>query len=66
MSDVSDYQSIPDVSENPSASNIPKPSGIKHPSGIPSLSKVSRICCNHEKKPELPPAATPKKSEYLF
>lgn len=59
MSDVSDYQSIPDQSDN--ASSV-KPSGIKQPSGIP-LSKVSRICSSHDKKPELPQAATPKKSE---
>lgn len=66
MSDASDYHSIPEqsVSESASASHIPKPSGLKQPSGIPSLSKISRICSSHDKKPDLPTAATPKKSEY--
>ena len=54
-----------DISEHV-ASLIPKPSGIKPPSSIPSLQKVSRICSSHDKKPELPVAATPKKSEYKF
>lgn len=46
-------------------SQVPKPSGIRPPSSISSLPKVTRICTNHEKKPDLPIAATPKKqSEY--
>lgn len=67
MSDISDYRSIPDTTnEYQSELNKPKTSGLKQPSGIPSLSKVSRLCSSHDKKPELPPAATPKKSEYLL
>lgn len=66
MSDVSDYHSIPDqsASESASASHLPKPSGMKQPTGIPSFSKINRICSHHEKKPDLPISATPKKSEY--
>lgn len=65
MSDASDYHSIPDQSVSEVASHIPKPSGLKQPSGIPSLSsKISRICSSHDKKPDLPTSATPKKSEY--
>lgn len=45
-------------------SQLPKPSGIKPPSSLFSIPKVSRICSNHDKKPDLPVAATPKKSEY--
>ncbi|XP_070496865.1 restin homolog isoform X3 [Chironomus tepperi] len=44
-------------------SQLPKPSGIKPPSSLFSAPKVSRICSNHDKKPDLPVAATPKKSE---
>lgn len=47
-------------------SQLPKPSGIKPPSSLFSIPKVSRICSNHDKKPDLPVAATPKKSEYKF
>lgn len=31
---------------------IPKPSGIKPP--VSAIAKVSRICGDHEKKPDLP------------
>lgn len=46
-------------SEKPTGTHIPKPSGIKPPT---SIAKTSRICCAHEKKPDLPAAATPSKS----
>lgn len=49
-------------SEKPVGTHIPKPSGIKPPA---SVAKTSRICCAHDKKPDLPSAATPSKpSEY--
>lgn len=47
-------------SEKPAGSSIPKPSGIKPPS---TTGKVTRMCSHgHEKKPELPLAATPSKA----
>lgn len=44
---------------------IAKPSGIKPPSASTSSqpSKISRMCSHgHEKKPDLPDAATPRKT----
>lgn len=61
------------TSEKPSGIKPPtKPSGLKAPSTKSVVvaespqPKISRLCCeNHEKKPELPDAATPRKSEYF-
>lgn len=73
MSDSNEEsQEKPTPSGENAASLIPKvvkPSGIKPPSSTASsastssLHRVSRICSHHEKKPELPTAATPNKSE---
>lgn len=41
------------------ATGIPKPSGIKPPASV--IPKVNRIC-GHDKKPDLPTAATPSKT----
>lgn len=50
-------------SAKPSGSSIPKPSGLKPPTASSSQTKISRICAHHDKKPDLPDAATPKKGE---
>lgn len=73
----SQNEQLPQSSEN--ASSLipkPKPSGIKPPSSSSSsaaaaavsssLARVNRICLGHEKKAELPTAATPNKSEYIY
>lgn len=57
--------SVSSLSGIKAPSSISSSSGIKASSGS-SLSKISRICSHHDKKPELPDAATPKKSEYNF
>ena len=46
-------------SEKLAGTLIPKPSGIKPPAAVP---KVSRMCEHHDKKPDLPTAATPSKT----
>lgn len=46
--------------EKPAGTSIPKPSGLKPPASV--IPKVNRMCCQHEKKADLPVAATPNKS----
>ncbi|KAG5675079.1 hypothetical protein PVAND_005011 [Polypedilum vanderplanki] len=76
MSESNEEQkSIPPSSEEYAASLIlksSKPSGIKPPSTASLFSsdssahRVSRICSSHQKKPDLPTAATPNKISVAF